>query len=633
MTEMNKFRSNPYNDDTAQAYNLKNSRSRTRQNRFIANDRHNRKITIAFILTFSVIIIASLFTAYIYFAGEADHQKNILLNSKMPCDDFHSAQSSFLTSRNDIANLDDHLSIYLLTWNVAGKEPYGSLIDLFAFNQRLYDVYVVALEELPLKSLMWLDNWSNELEALFANYEYVLLKSYSVMITKLFIFVKKRDLMQFSNIRMSSVKLVNNFSFKGGVAIRFVYKKVKIAFLGCHLTPHDENYGQRVKDYRYLMSEVNFGQETEKLNTQDITFILGDLNFRLNSIIGANEAEEYDYIVRYVKTHLTQPDQTKRFESLLNFDQIYYAMRNNEAFQQFEEPPINFAPTFKFVIGTCDYDDKRRPAWTDRILMRNLLKLQLGSKNDHSGLISKIEPKLIHYNSIPEYLNSDHKPVRQIAFIPILEMNKIKQQLFRQRRRIKKSIDSSEDTMNANDRIDVWSNIDDPDLFQKRYRIEFYHIPNWNVTKQFYAHFRLKLEDNASDQSETTDNEAENFLSEWDWVGLFPENFTSLDKFLTYSYPKLGSNMQAEEAVDALSMLSVGSDSNPSTIERSSQGDNTRNVTSTSNTENILTVYFDENCPIIAGRYLLIYVRANGDVIGVSDPFTIAQDIDLSSAI
>lgn len=61
---MNKFRSNPYNDDTAQAYNLKNSRSRTRQNRFIANDRHNRKITIAFILTFSVIIIASLFTAY-----------------------------------------------------------------------------------------------------------------------------------------------------------------------------------------------------------------------------------------------------------------------------------------------------------------------------------------------------------------------------------------------------------------------------------------------------------------------------------------------------------------------------------------------------------------------------------------
>lgn len=68
---------------------------------------------------------------------------------------------------------------------------------------------------------------------------------------------------------MSSVKLVNNFSFKGGVAIRFVYKKVKIAFLGCHLTPHDENYGQRVKDYRYLMSEVNFGQETEKLNTQE----------------------------------------------------------------------------------------------------------------------------------------------------------------------------------------------------------------------------------------------------------------------------------------------------------------------------------------------------------------------------
>lgn len=71
------------------------------------------------------------------------------------------------------------------------------------------------------------------------------------------------------------------------------------------------------------------------------------------------------------------------------------------AFNEFEERLPAFPPTFKFEMGTSQYDMKRRPAWTDRILFKPVGK----------GLNHKLEVKQTSYKSHPTYSLSDHKPV------------------------------------------------------------------------------------------------------------------------------------------------------------------------------------------------------------------------------
>jgi hypothetical protein len=60
---------------------------------------------------------------------------------------------------------------------------------------------------------------------------------------------------------------------------------------------------------------------------------------------------------------------------LLQHDQLLKEMATNPGFRlhSFTEPPITFAPTYKYNRGSDEYDtsEKRRiPAWCDRILYR-----------------------------------------------------------------------------------------------------------------------------------------------------------------------------------------------------------------------------------------------------------------------
>ena len=84
---------------------------------------------------------------------------------------------------------------------------------------------------------------------------------------------------------------------------------------------------------------------------------MGDLNFRLQQ-----ETLSHDEIVKEIKN--------KNLKALLKIDQLKSVQHKNSAFHELSESEIDFPPTFKHVIGSDDYDTKRRPAWTDRILYR-----------------------------------------------------------------------------------------------------------------------------------------------------------------------------------------------------------------------------------------------------------------------
>ena len=72
---------------------------------------------------------------------------------------------------------------------------------------------------------------------------------------------------------------------------------------------------------------------------------MGDLNFRL-----AEDTFGHEQIVESVKNG--------EFGRLLGKDQLTLVRREEQAFHELSEKLPNFAPTYKFVIGTEEYDKK-----------------------------------------------------------------------------------------------------------------------------------------------------------------------------------------------------------------------------------------------------------------------------------
>ena len=85
---------------------------------------------------------------------------------------------------------------------------------------------------------------------------------------------------------------------------------------------------------------------------------------------------------------------------LLANDQLKIEQASGQVFDEFEEGPLNFRPSYKFDRGTDQYDTskKRRiPSWTDRILYRS---------NTNAQAI-----QLLKYDSFSRIKTSDHRPV------------------------------------------------------------------------------------------------------------------------------------------------------------------------------------------------------------------------------
>ena len=95
------------------------------------------------------------------------------------------------------------------------------------------------------------------------------------------------------------------------------------------------------------------------IEDHDRVFWFGDLNYRINTTLGQDT----------LKLLLSED----RRNEVLELDQLIEQQRKSKAFVGYNEGEITFEPTYKYDIGTSEYDtgsDKRPPAWTDRILWR-----------------------------------------------------------------------------------------------------------------------------------------------------------------------------------------------------------------------------------------------------------------------
>ncbi|KAM6156335.1 phosphatidylinositol 4,5-bisphosphate 5-phosphatase A isoform 6-T6 [Rhynchocyon petersi] len=185
---------------------------------------------------------------------------------------------------------------------------------------------------------------------------------------------------------------------KGGVSVRLSAFGHMLCFLNCHLPAHMDKAEQRKDNFQTILSLQQFqGPGAHGILDHDLVFWFGDLNFRIES-----------YDLHFVKLAI----DSNQFHQLWGKDQLNMAKNTWPILKGFQEGPLNFAPTFKFDVGTNKYDTsakKRKPAWTDRILWK--VKAPGGGPSPSGRESHRLQVTQHSYRSHMEYTVSDHKPV------------------------------------------------------------------------------------------------------------------------------------------------------------------------------------------------------------------------------
>ena len=104
---------------------------------------------------------------------------------------------------------------------------------------------------------------------------------------------------------------------------------------------------------------------------------MGDLNFRL-----AEDTFGHEQIVESVKNG--------EFGRLLGKDQLTLVRREEQAFHELSEKLPNFAPTYKFVIGTEEYDKKYVDKFNDtKFTVNTYVTYRIISVRFYAGVIRR----------------------------------------------------------------------------------------------------------------------------------------------------------------------------------------------------------------------------------------------------
>ncbi|KAG7147195.1 inositol polyphosphate 5-phosphatase C9G1.10c like protein [Verticillium longisporum] len=241
------------------------------------------------------------------------------------------------------------------------------------------------------------------------------------------IFVKSSLRDRIRNLSASEVKrgMGGLHGNKGAIVVRFLVDDTSMCFINCHLAagqsqansrhndiaailetpllPAERDPNKRIDSYTgggdgtlILDHELSAGQSQANSRHNDIAAILEtpllpaerDPNKRIDSYTGGGDGTlildhelcvlngDLNYRIDTMsRDTVVMAVKQNNLAKLLERDQLLVARRRNPGFRlrAFEELPIKFAPTYKYDVGTDDYDtsEKRRsPAWCDRLLYR-----------------------------------------------------------------------------------------------------------------------------------------------------------------------------------------------------------------------------------------------------------------------
>jgi len=310
------------------------------------------------------------------------------------------------------------LSIQITTWNVNGKAPCESFQGILAASTTPPDIYAVGLQEMvdvnpgtvmihdAKATSAWEYHILQELAEKYGPEAYAKLHSAHLVGTAVCIFIRADWLAEVKNIESSTVGcgLLKTMGNKGGVAVRFEVREHTLVLISSHLNAGQEKTVRRHQDFREIASRLALGKYP--LISHDITLWFGDLNYRLDLPV--------DHLHKLFNSGaMDSAEECKRL--WFQADQLLLAKAEKKAFEGFEEGAITFWPTYKYKNGTSNYDPKRGPAWTDRVMWKT----------------QERQMRCLFYGR-HELMVSDHKPVTAVfqvgprpGFVPQARRNSL----------------------------------------------------------------------------------------------------------------------------------------------------------------------------------------------------------------
>jgi hypothetical protein len=308
----------------------------------------------------------------------------------------------------------EDLLIYIGTWNVGGKEPKeGFMFFEWVFpmkDMRTPDVYIIGLQEivdLNAKNIMIssnsskVDYWKSQINKHLNEIDkYVVLKTLDLVGIFLIVFIKESLKDNIKGIEGQIVKtgVLGTMGNKGSLLLRFNYHDTSISLATCHLSAGSSNVNNRIAEIGDILNKPLSIKNT-KFKEHDVCFIFGDLNFRIDM--------EYSICRQMISSG--------SLSTLATYDQLNKAKSVSSSLIELDEGPLNFNPTYKYIVGTDEYDSKKKrvPSWCDRILFKKNPKIEI-----------------IDYNRV-DYTISDHKPVYGLFKVICTKIDlEIKNQIF-----------------------------------------------------------------------------------------------------------------------------------------------------------------------------------------------------------
>lgn len=261
------------------------------------------------------------------------------------------------------------IKVFCGTWNM-GKFPPPK--DPQFVRQFIppgeFDVYAIGVEDSGFNRI---DGFKTYIQEVLGG-EYVCIASQNLWDIKLIIFARKRHFLKIGNIECQSkaTGFLNMLGNKGGVAIGLRFNETSMLFVNAHLASNKKAKG-----------DIDTNAESCKLRNQNVQEILDSCKFKIRELDLHNQFHhiffmgDLNYRIEMKFEDAVKLSKDENFTELLRYDQLREQMYLGSVLADFSEANISFPPTYKYVVGTTEFDEsnkKNAPSYTDRVLWKSL---------------------------------------------------------------------------------------------------------------------------------------------------------------------------------------------------------------------------------------------------------------------
>ncbi|CAE7744307.1 Ocrl [Symbiodinium pilosum] len=348
----------------------------------------------------------------------------------------------FLKERQMDFSEETMRSMLTVTFNCAAQMPIaGDIEHLFEMDKPADMIFVALQETCPLalaidvteiSSAQYHAAWTASVtSAVERRGAYRQIADHALVGLQLLLYVKEDLAPEISQTCWGTTRCGTlGAGNKGAVALGLVLKSTSFCFVNAHLAAGESasSSQDRSQDFDYIVQTLRLSssssssdvRDPRNLFEHDLVVWAGDLNMRLW------RNEQMTEVMS--RTEVLSMLQNQQLSQLLACDELHRRRLSSGPVAAFEEAAIHFHPSYKFRTSLktsavwknatmrdtqmphdTQYDEKRSPAWCDRIMWRARRKVRLED--------------LPRYERLDRPTFSDHRPVRLYLEMCVHEMS------------------------------------------------------------------------------------------------------------------------------------------------------------------------------------------------------------------